>query len=500
MTDETPTFATTVQVRVLWEGVLFPYAESLTIQDSPQQASCQMRVPESHHLRVDELVGTMLQVFYKNERVEAGDPDVSGASDWPILFQGELAGQSESRNLQHRQKTLRFVGHTRHFKQTKLFFMDPNKRSNGPDTALAKEQAIFMGASKINLDAQGAGIAKKSRIWSQFEQAIGKFEDDEGRNIGFQAVVLHLLRQAKKQYPYLAYIDRKLQLTKRFAAYIDPDVKNLIDLKGLSQMAEGRVESMDGEVSLMQILNIANQILRYNWTQLTQPQLRERGKDNATEEATEEELEGIRQAVRDLQKAVGRNITGKTVVTSVGDITMPGSREGHKRFPADLFVRELETQIEQGSEPREALQSFVTQRQWLPEPRTPDPAGPDKKKGDKTDIAKLLEREQENLQARDELNEFAVVPNMEFAHPPKCNVIMPQNVQGFGMQRNYLQEPTRLLGKMSFMKGNNGQNPQHWYVAPFAQSFHKIEDGNVRGLEDAFKEFTQELSDIQEEG
>ena len=40
------TFGTSLEVRVFWEGVLFPYVESITINDTPQRTTCRLQIPE----------------------------------------------------------------------------------------------------------------------------------------------------------------------------------------------------------------------------------------------------------------------------------------------------------------------------------------------------------------------------------------------------------------------------------------------------------------------
>lgn len=486
-------FDSEIELRIFWEGVLFPYVESITIQDSPQSTTCTIQIPESHKLRPSELVGTMLHIFYSNSRIQENNPKDSGPSNWPILFQGELASESSQRTVQSHRKSLRFISHTRHFKQTNFYFFNP-KRANADTAARNDTLTAFMGATEIDVNVNQVGAKKRTSIWDSFREAMETLDTSEGRNIAYQAVILEILREAKNNYPYLNYIDNKLKLSQRFAAYEDPDVRHIIDLQAMSKVLENRAQAMSENTSLMEILNVANRMLKYNWNHLSQPQLRRIGEELV--EASEGDTEGstkqkARVATVNIKEAILDNRS--SAATPWGRVQIPSNLQGRKTS-VDEFTNELYEAIESGQDEVQAAQNLL--EEIVPKTGDSLPSSlsyaKDWAEEKVTNLLDSFNIDQSRLKNGDFINEFTVTPNMEFSHPPKCNVILPHNITSMGMNRNYFQEPTRLLGRMAFMEENPYTN---WYIAPFEQSYYKLSGDNLEKFGPAYEEYTKEFTD-----
>ncbi|NIQ06908.1 MAG: hypothetical protein GWO20_14625, partial [Candidatus Korarchaeota archaeon] len=151
-----------------------------------------------------------------------------------------------------------------------MYFYDLSRQNVILD---AQQQATFIGAQTIQVDAAGV-LSKKTDILNTMARRIGEMDSDTNRNIAFVATALELLRSAGDNHAIFGYFDKKLKLTQRFAAYADKDVKNILQLEQLSHLVEKRAQALPSFASLMQLLEIPTSIMKYNWNQLAQPQLR----------------------------------------------------------------------------------------------------------------------------------------------------------------------------------------------------------------------------------
>ncbi|NIR92695.1 MAG: hypothetical protein GWO08_03225, partial [Gammaproteobacteria bacterium] len=198
-------YTDTVKLRVFFEGVLFPYVKSVTVTESEGTVSAQVEVPPSLKLQPDQLAGMTCHIFYANKRVltsleqDPGDNSEPFASGWPILFQGELSGESISTTVQSENVVLTFVSHARHFEQTQLYFYDVSRQDNNAAIE-AKRMAAFLGNIQINLEASGTNLDKRTQILTTLSRRIGELEQDTDRNIAFTATVLELLRSTGEQH------------------------------------------------------------------------------------------------------------------------------------------------------------------------------------------------------------------------------------------------------------------------------------------------------------
>lgn len=488
-------FGTDLEVRVFWEGVLFPYVESITIQDAPNRTTCTLQVPESHKLRPSEMVGTMLHIFYSNSRVQETNPGASGPSDWPILFQGEMAGSSSQRSVQSHQKTLRFVSHTRHFKQANFYFLNP--QSINTETARSEQYTAYLGVSEVDVNVSTAGGSERTNIWESLRNAMETLNTDEGRNIAYQAVVLEILRSAKDNYPFLQYIDKKLKLSQRFAAYEDPDVRHILNLQAMSEILDNRAQSLSQNTSLMEIFNVANRMLKYNWNHISQPQLRRVAEElvEGTEGGDEKGVaEKARTAAVNIKNSILENRSSAAIPW--GRVEIPENVQQARDVSASVFAEELQAAIENDRDPPQAAEDLL--EEIVPKTGDSLPSSlsyaQDWAAEQVTNLLDSFNIEQSRLRNGDFINEFTVTPNMEFSHPPKCNVILPHNITSMGISRNYFKEPTRLLGRMAFMQGRQNAKTD-WYIAPFEQSYYKLSGENLEKFGPAYEEYTKEFTD-----
>ncbi len=503
----------TAQVRIYIEGVLFPYAKTVQVSESAQGVNCQIEVPPSFMLRAEEWVGAMCHIFYANARVlelwggEMYGPPVN--EGWPILFQGELSADQSNDGVQSETAMLTFVSHKRHFDQTLLYFYDPLNKSTNSALA-AHNEAWFVGNTVINIDTEGI-LSRQNQLLSVLNARMEDvLESEDGRNIAFSSLALEVLRSAKDQHALFGYFDNKLKLSQRFAAYTDPDVQNILKLTTFKNLMDARVAKLPPYTSLMQVLEIMTDMMQYNWLHFAQPKLRSGGRDIA------EERYGVSLSrVQELVLEVAKNIASGRLDTEIGIFEVPQVAEGitPREFTSKVIeniydaIPESEDLIalsrngvigilNRGFKPintkeQQTLNAVENFNQLL----NPVDAQEEQKQ-----VIKALFADQKNLELQDEINEFTIVPNLEFSHPPRCNVFMPSTMTNYGISRDYLQELTRLFARVQLTpaQANSTEPLIEWYVAPISQSYHLLQENYLNDFTDEYNVFMQQNEVVED--
>lgn len=509
----------TAQVRVYIEGVLFPYVKTVQVSESAQGVNCQLEVPPSFKFRPEEWKGAMCHIYYANARVldlwggsMYGPPINEG---WPILFQGELSGDQENHGVQSETAMLSFVSHKRHFDQTLLYFYDPLNKSTNSAIA-AHDEAWFVGNTVINLDTDGI-LSKENQLLSVLNARMEDvLEGEEGRNIAFSSLALEVLRSAKDQHVLFGYFDNKLKLSQRFAAYSDPDVQNILKLTTFKNLMDARVSKLPPYTSLMQVLEVMTDMMQYNWLHFAQPKLRTGALD-----AAEERFGVSLKEVNSLIKKVTAEIANGNTDTILGQFTLPTAVE---RLSLKEFESKVLERIYDNIPNSENLTLLVRNGfigtladNFLPI-REDSIAGkalgvledfnvlaaPDESVEKEKQAKKALFADQKDLEFRDEINEFTIVPKLEFSHPPRCNVFMPSSMTNYGIARDYLQELTRLFARVQLSPAQSGTSEPiiEWYIAPIAQSYHLLQDDYLNGFTDEYNNFMKNnevIEDVEDE-
>lgn len=536
-----PVYADKIEVRVFFEGVLFPYAKTISVISSPESVSCQIEVPPSIRLKQEEWAGMTCHIFYANNRVRElfGDARDGFPSNWPILFQGELTGESKQTSVSSESVVLDFSGHSKHFDQTLLYFYDMNRENSIHVTNVS----MFLGNTSIEWDFDGL-ISRSTQILTTLAQRSEDLNLDTERNIAFTSVVLQILRSASERHTTFRLFDNKFKLSNRFAAYIDPDVKTILTLEMMRSLIDTRAQALTSETPLTAVLEIATNLMKYNWNHIPQPQLRTAARERLLKDQAE--LSPEDQVKRDAQTIY--NNLNKLIDTfrkyaisqykqiPMGEITLslPENYDTRKKEISRSEFIDRAFKLLQTSSMREidAFVELITVEYLFPgkpaEPRSEENSTPQISKEDASrglaeenqtkiednknnseaskNVIELLDVDQNSLQYRDELNEFIITPNMQFAQPPKCNVILPIHMTGYGMRRNYMSEPTRLYGKMQFVPAGekDASTVVEWYLAPSSSAYYYVNDSNNSKFNAAYNDFynsiDRELEDINESG
>lgn len=509
-----PVYADFIETRVFIEGVLFPYAKSITVMDGQNSVSCRIEVPPSVKLKAEEWTGATCHIFYANKRVfeKFGNADNTSPSDWPILFQGELVGTTSQKTVASENVSLEFTGHAKHFDQTILYFYDPNREN----PANVTNQSMFLGNKEIEVDFDGV-ISRSTGILATLQDRIEALEDkDTDRNIAFTSIVMDILRQARDRHIAFHIFDDKFKLSTRFAAYTDPDIKEVLNLEMMRNLIDQQSQALDSNTPLTRILEIATEHMKYNWLHISQPQRRTSAYASMRGGIPTFDSSGVNVQAA-VNSAIQQYRTRPSNITIMGESVSfpPGFDFRFRSISKEEFVRRTSQLIENNSlTAAEAIQELINLNIFVKEPsRSPENKVTDdvdlslqavqqeqEKDSDQEKIIELMEEDQRELINRDELNEFTVVPNMQFSQPPKCNVILPMNLTSYGITRSNMAEPTRLYGRAQFAPGG-GDTLVEWYLAPSSQCYYYLNSDNVSKFNTAYQDFFEDmdLTDLTED-
>ena len=538
MSDK-PLYADDLELRVFFEGVLFPYVKSVNISDTPQNTQCRIEIPPSIKLRPEELAGMTCHIFYANKRVREkfGGHKDDVKTDWPILFQGEMEGFNHTKNVQSESVVLKFTSHARHFDQTILYFYDPAGSQHPINVENFRK---FLGNIEFELDISGPG-SYTTRVMSSLTERSERLSStiNTYRNIAFTSTILQILRNARGSHINFRRFDDRFNITKRFAAYADPDIHKMMSLDLMRTFIDGQMKAFGSQTPLSQIIQTVVGMLRYDFIHISQPLYRRAGEREGINQSknyidtgdmgeiildryeskeefvaavnriptsifiTEDQnvsggyggvenfyLDNINGGDFDMRKFLGifRDYASLSDGFSMPERVFAEYIEEMMKSPGFYYdssrssIGDLSVDEEEGEASEDQTQSRIDQMISSPEEEGPETAG-------------LIEQDQRELMRRDEINEFMALPNMDFAQPPKCNVIMPYSFRSYGMRRNLLNEPTRLYGKANIVLSGGDEGTTEWYLAPVSQAYYHCNEEGDSKFSDAYREYHKKIQE-----
>lgn len=511
-----------VLVRVFLRGVLIKSVATIRVTNAPGHSTCSVSIPWSPVLRLEDLGCSHLAIFYATPRVLElfGKEPEFGASRWPILFEGELTDFSEHHSLGAHQVNLNARSLERRFEQTKLVYVDPSRHTSAAEAAGVNAVTMFMGLTKFDIDVSGA-LSKTTRMWEALKLRQQAMVAAGATNVAFTSSLMDVLRDTAAAHPYFNLINERYNLTRRFSAFVDPDVINILELDALRMVADKRISALSGDVNMLQVMYILTELMRYNWIHISQPTYREGVAYEPLDATTQVVLQSFEQIFEtatvlegDIRVAQAGGLGAlldpwsTTPLGTFNLLTISKTRLSRRQF-VDRVINNLHAAGE-GADLEGVIAKTLAQDGYPADAVTTKPSGgsdnavsaarrvanqvraeQQQQSSAKQDVElkRLLEVEQSYYGYRDVLREFSVVPQMAFSHPPRCNVILPALHDSFGMQRNTAREITRLLARVKFGGANAGEE---WYIAPFSQAFFKLSGKNVSVLTPAIVSYAQQ--------
>ena len=511
-------FVNSVYVRILLDGVLFQAVEDISVSFSEGGVRFSLSIPYSHVARPEELYGCVCQVFWADQKVIArrgGNPGDAGASEWPILCQGEMSSFSMGGSVESRSMSFDFVGHSRHYDQTLLFLYDPSRGENVFD---ATQRAAFLGNHKITTDiSQDAVLSLPARYKTQLLNMVSEINSQEKRNIAFSKMVQDVMEDASESHAMFRIFNAKLNLDQRFTAFSDPDIGGILPAEKLASMISNQLDTLSSNVSVQDLIDVTCKALKYRWVHIGMPRL------DTGEETSDEVREGVTKPSSDVQKllaarsklsvsvgSLARALDRKRRIVAVqgtgGGMSLNLEGIGPITLPQDYFERDRLRVLERQNPRTLAELSYVSQSEFIdqvmaifgsgsvtlqasvstvllsgvwvgdsplkPGQKPTTNAEPSSSNKSDSDTKQIKRDQRERLRRQDLLNEFVAVPEMTFSQPPRCNVITPDLIEGWGGNWDYFSAPTRLYATTMF------EGVPEIYIAPSTEVFFNIGNDN----------------------
>lgn len=462
-----------IELKIIVEGIILPSRAWGAFECTAQKrgpSTGMLTVAAIPGLRDEDWARARVYVFWSDIEIRAH------STDWPILFEGEVVGSGFNKSPGGRSVVFRLMGPEVYWDQCKLYFysFDRNPYEQGGsnlDIVNVNKKAFFFGNQKIEIEAGAPGLTLSNRILETMRNA--------GTDKPLPGMVRRVLKDTVGQTNhFFARANRELGLDKRFAVPRDDNVSLLYANSDLFfRQIEGNVGAQEADVSIGQVLRESLALLRYGWTSNPQPKFTTGGQKyrlrvdqervtltaqveervfsqlgvtlaelGLTAQTTDDEIEDIaRERTVDLVTAM--NLASATVEES--DFAL---FEDPATTDADINERNRQRIGETGA----FLRAIRDELRRLSQPAT------------EVDQNPILPADDD--QAGDELAQFLLLPETDFALPPVCNVIFPSESASYGMSRDHLNEPTRSLMSVPIVD----DKIQKLYFAPESLSEAKL--------------------------
>jgi len=511
-----------VLVRCFIQGVYMPFVDSISVSEGRGMVSGSIVLPYSHTMLTEEWEGLKVAIFWANRRVLkkfGPDPKNRSLSNWPILFNGEISGVNESASVSSKNVSFNLVSSNRHLHQTMLYFFDPS-RNKDLDSI---QQAAFLGNKEIKFETAGV-LSKTTRLVEALRSGFELSDEDPDRFVAYQATIKSILDEAAASNGSYRLFSNQLNLSKRFNAYADPDVKSILTLQQWGNLIEKRVSAMDNYTPLMRLLEVCSNALRYNWINTCTP-IYSRGVNyRVKNEVDEVEILRMKISFRSISKKLAdldgtvqlgrsefRTVNTHPIrIPDVGtiivndDYLLRNLRNELKVIKTeDEFVELVKQRITSGGTLLDAITELIEDGYWvgavnvatIGETEAAKKTQERLKQAEATRSGKqesiISQQVVENAllsRRADLLNEWLVVPDMTFSQPPKCNVITPNNIESYSISVDFFSMITRLYAAANFTK-----EAKEWYIAPSSGVFYRVnEDNTIAKISEGFDRLAPE--------
>ena len=401
-----------IDMRVFVEGVLFPHVSAVTVNcDANEVATATITVPPAPGIQFESFTRARVHVFYSDTHIRS----LVSKDQWPLLFEGEVSGDSFSKSPMSRNLTWRCSGYHSYWQQVLLSYYDPSARDMS-QVVNAPNMTIFLGNKELALDVGVSGAQLTQRLTS-------RFAEDTAR--GYTSTVGSIFREALQVNYYFSRADEALRLSSRFLAPKDERVAGLVTREHLLSMISRDITAVSGSQSMMDTLKSVLSVMRYQLLVNPQPRLVPRDtsqKPSPTAQPLTTERRDIKTALADagigdeIALEVSEKISGDSTVVEV------------QALIRNALIRSQKT-TETVDETVDSVISIVTD---MAVKEFATGHGAEAEKETYADVTPVL-------------GQFLTVPDTRFAAVPRCNVIFPRDQTSLSLDRDLLSEPTRMF-------------------------------------------------------
>lgn len=437
-----------IRVKVWLEGVELPDAAWSSCSVTSRRngpASGQITMFPVPGMRSEDFARARIAIAWSNIDIRSRK-----GNDWPLLFDGEVMADGFSKSPSSRSVQFGLVGTDVYFEQAKLYFYDP---STGADAQTVNQVAMYFGNTKVEYSLAATGLDTVNAVVEKIRQ--------QGEGKPLPSAMRTLFKDTLGSTNI--FFDRArqdLKLDRRFGVPKDDFAALLYAKRSLffTQIENG-VAAREGDTPMMQIMQEIMQKFRYQLISNPQPTvIKAAQQDLGTITAQREQA--LQEAEFLCIRLFGVPPSKVRIAATSSDGTIEGIASGlanpvtraNLYAGAELSIDAVEVLSSATSTPADVREYIEDVKPRIVEALKLVRASLQRAASVNT-TRNGVDVLDEDDGVVDVLSQYIMVPDTSFSSVPRCNVIFPNENNAYGIQRDYLREPTRMISYVPTVAG-----------------------------------------------
>lgn len=269
-----------IKLRVYLEGIYLPiWAKFSCASQNGPVSTAQLIVPASNKLKPEQIVRAKLHVFWSDRKIRSS----TSVDQWPLLWEGDLSGDGQSKGYTHRHMTLNFKNYYTYFEQIMLYFVMKNKANINVDPLWASVINMFYGLEMIKWSVDNSVLSQESRLVTRMKQRANELQPGTDSSSGYVEALMEFLRESTvNTNDYYQQVTNKLRLTGRFAMFKDPDLADLIKAEEFTQLVGEQIGSAPSLENVISFITRILDLLQYKIIFIPNPKFHKEAKEDAS--------------------------------------------------------------------------------------------------------------------------------------------------------------------------------------------------------------------------
>lgn len=252
-----------IRVRVLIEGVLVNSVSSVSVQSyASEVASASFTIPAVPGIEAESLKRAKVHIFWSNIKIRGE----KGDRNWPILFEGEIVGDSFTKTATSRDISFHCQGLSTYWEQVMLYYYDTGASTSTSQALFGASMAAAVGNEVINIVANAPGVNLVSTITERVLEAAKGQEP-------YYLIVKKIFGECLGANHFYRLQNLALKLDRRFLAPADENLDLLVSRDYIGQIVEKDILLVNGETSMMSLMKSLMGKWRYSLIHNPQPKM-----------------------------------------------------------------------------------------------------------------------------------------------------------------------------------------------------------------------------------
>ena len=415
-------------------------------------------------IRTEYLARSRVHVFWSNYAIRTS----RAPNEWPILFEGEIIGDSFQKNPSSRHVSFDLAGPEIYWDQAQLYFFNATSAMGNPSgVAFAKKKSLFFGNSSIQLSADVPGTL----VVNKFLETLKKSGEAP-----IASAVRDIYKACMTTNSFFDFANKSLLLDRRFIVPADDNAAALYaDISLFYEQVLQQCSAQDGQTPLSSVINDILSKFRYTKICNAQPQFISNKKEREQQIATKVKADiQARTAAWDdvVFKSLGKTLTKLGVKAETTDIKIEYivkndedisliSRINSKSGTVSDDVMQIFGNIKTTDEDIAEQENLDQARSMGILEAARDSLREIKESVELGNKSSLYFDKSAETDVQDVFGHYLLLPDTTFSLPPTCNVIFPTESMAFSISRDWLSEPTRVMVSVPLI-----DDLQTFYFAP----------------------------------